>query len=536
MIYICNCVPARIRHALAELPETLDETYERTLREINKENWKFAHRLFQFVAVASRPLRVEELADLLAFDFEAGPIPKFHEDWRLEDPVDAVLSACSSLLTVADVEGFPVVQFCHFSLKEFFTSTRLAEANDIILRRYHISMTRAHTLASLACLGILLHLDKDVVTGNSLKDLPLAEYAAKYWVDHIRFGDVSRNVDDGMKQLFDPSKPHLSICLWIHNPISPQNERAERPLPPPGLPLHYAASWGLHSVVEFLIIEHPQDVNSRILVDNATPLHLASRYGHIKVAGFLLERGADLTAQNKDKETPLHVASRWGDVEVAGVLIERGADVSAQDKDGETPLHLASRWGDVEVARTLIERGADVSAQDKDGETPLHVASRWGDVKVARVLIEHGAGVLVQDKDGETPLHLASRWGEVGVARMLIERGADVSAQNELGETPLYLASRWEHVEVAHMLIEHGADATSQNKERKTPLHLASTHSYRTTPQRLAEVARIPLEHGANITVQDNDGLTPLDLASQDNGLGEIADVLIEHGASPGTH
>jgi hypothetical protein len=69
--------PSTYPHALAELPETLDETYERTLRGINKANWEFAHRMFQFVSVASRPLHVKELADLLAFDFEAGSIPKF---------------------------------------------------------------------------------------------------------------------------------------------------------------------------------------------------------------------------------------------------------------------------------------------------------------------------------------------------------------------------------------------------------------------------------------------------------------------------
>src|SRR5882762_9685511 len=115
LMYICGCIPARIKHALAELPETLDDTYQRTLREIDKASWEFAHRLFQFLAVASRPLRVEELAELLAFDFTAGSIPKFHEDWRLEDPVDAVLSACSSLLAVVDVGDSSVIQFSHFS-------------------------------------------------------------------------------------------------------------------------------------------------------------------------------------------------------------------------------------------------------------------------------------------------------------------------------------------------------------------------------------------------------------------------------------
>ena len=92
MVYICGCLPARIKQALAELPDTLDETYERTLRQINKADWEYAHLLFQFVAVAIRPLRVEELAELLAVDFKAGPIPKFHEGWRLSDPAEVVLS------------------------------------------------------------------------------------------------------------------------------------------------------------------------------------------------------------------------------------------------------------------------------------------------------------------------------------------------------------------------------------------------------------------------------------------------------------
>ena len=216
MVHICDCFPARIRYALAELPETLDETYERTLRDINKANWEFARRMFQFVAVASRPLHVTELAELLAFDFESGSIPEFYEDWRVENPADAVLSTCSTLLSIVDNHGSPVIQFSHFSVKEFLTSSRLAEVTDII-SRYHISVIPAHTLVAQACLGILLHLDKDV-TSDSLIDFPLAKYAAEHWVDHARSEDVSRNVDVGMKQLFDPNKPHLSICVWICDP------------------------------------------------------------------------------------------------------------------------------------------------------------------------------------------------------------------------------------------------------------------------------------------------------------------------------
>jgi ankyrin repeat protein len=559
VIHICDCIPARIPQALAELPETLDETYERSLRGINKANWEFAHRMFQFVSVASRPLYVKELADLLAFDFKAGSIPKFHKDWRLEDPADAVLSTCSTLLAIVDdYDGFSVVQFSHFSVKEFLTSTRLAESTDIISRRYHVSTTAAHTLVAQACLGILLHLDQDI-TSNSLENFPLAEYAAEHWVDHARFEDVSRNVEDGMKQLFDPSNPHLAICVWIYDPAIPtwgRMTRNETPLPLPRTSLHYAAFWGFHSVVEFLIIENSQDVCSRDSTDNATPLHLASRNGHVKAACKLIERGADARAQDNKGETPFHLVLKNGQVDFARMLIEHGADLSAQNNEGETPLHLALEMGQVVVARMLIERGADPIAQNRRGETPLHFASRAGQVDVARMLIEHGANATAQNNYGSTPLQFASQMGQVDVAHMLIERGADATAQNNYGSTPLHLASERGHVDVARILIQRGADATAQNRRGETPLHLASQwrlvdiarmliergadatarNRRGETPLHLAlqmgqvDVARMLIERGADLTAQINDGWTPLHLASQ-RGQVDVACMLIEHGA-----
>jgi len=49
--YRSKCLPGRIQHALEELPESLDGTYERTLREIDDTNWEFSWRLLLCVAV-----------------------------------------------------------------------------------------------------------------------------------------------------------------------------------------------------------------------------------------------------------------------------------------------------------------------------------------------------------------------------------------------------------------------------------------------------------------------------------------------------
>jgi hypothetical protein len=62
---------------LAKLQGTLDETFQRTLRGVKEAKWEFADFMFQFVAVAVRPLHVDELADLLTLNFKARPIPKF---------------------------------------------------------------------------------------------------------------------------------------------------------------------------------------------------------------------------------------------------------------------------------------------------------------------------------------------------------------------------------------------------------------------------------------------------------------------------
>ncbi|KAH9167666.1 hypothetical protein EDB89DRAFT_1909840 [Lactarius sanguifluus] len=138
-----KCLPQNVQRVLRELPNSLDETYERMLREIGKVNPDQAYRLLQCLTVATRPLRVDELAEVLALDFDGakGGIPVLNSDWRWDDEQQGVLSTCSSLIIVVDDEYSEtrVVQFAHFSVKEFLTSERLAMlAADI--SRFHIRL------------------------------------------------------------------------------------------------------------------------------------------------------------------------------------------------------------------------------------------------------------------------------------------------------------------------------------------------------------------------------------------------------------
>jgi len=357
------------------------------LEEIGNQNWEYGHRLFQCVAAASRPLRVEELAEFLAIDFEAEPTPTFREDWREEDAAHAVRSTCSSLLTVVEKEGSRVIQFAHFSVKEYLTSRRLFEAKDTI-SRFHVSMTSAHTIIAQACLSVLLHIDENI-TNDGLKNFPLAEYAAEHWVGHARFGDVSsRNIQIGMKRLFDPNNSHLSVWRRIYDPELSW-ARPERPPQARRTPLHCAIDCGLNDVVKFLIDERSQDVNSGGILRDETPLILASQKGHYEVVRTLLEHGANTETPRIRYQSPLGAASYWGRVEVVQLLLEHHADVNAQNyRRKYTALYWASRGGEPAVVRMLLEHGADVNAKRTNGRPALAYAANE---EVAQVLIAYGA-------------------------------------------------------------------------------------------------------------------------------------------------
>ena len=59
---------SRVRQFVDELPESLDETYERVLKGIPRTNQSHVRRFLQCLVVAIRPLRVDELAEILTFD------------------------------------------------------------------------------------------------------------------------------------------------------------------------------------------------------------------------------------------------------------------------------------------------------------------------------------------------------------------------------------------------------------------------------------------------------------------------------------
>ena len=467
-----QCLPSSVRPTLEQLPESLDETYERIVVDIKKANKGQAYRMLQCLAVAIRPLSVAELAEILAFEFDTtkGGIPKLNADWRWEDHEQAVLSTCSSLITIvpSDYDSTsPTVQFSHFSVKEFLMSDRLSTLSKDI-SRYHIVLEDANTLIASACLGVLL---QDPVDENGPATAPLARYAAEHWVTHAQVEDVASRVCDGMERLFDPDRPYFSAWVKLcdvdthHWGGDPHMKKV-----PGAAPLYYAARCGFHAMAEYLVLKYPQYANA-IGGESGTALHTASCEGHIAVVRSLLKCGVDVDAPGRWTQSPLNLASTEGHVDVIEYLLDHGADPNFRDDEGYIrSLRRAAVSGCLEIVRVLLERHADPNTQDNMGMTAMHAATFGyfkGDYsQIVRLLLEYGANPNARDNLRRTPLHLVSglssaRSGSLGssarleIARILLSHGADVDAEDVEGRTPLQSALASKQAEMAQLLSEY---------------------------------------------------------------------------------
>ena len=430
------------------------------MTNINRANQAHAYRMLQCLTVAIRPLTVAELAELLAFDFDVaeGEMPKLKPNWRWEDHEQAILSTCSSLVTVVPNNGSPVVQFSHFSVKEFLMSDRLATSRRDI-SQYHISLEDAHTLLTRASLAVLLR-DPDV--NSSVDSAPLAEYAAEHWVTHAQVKNVGSHVRDGMESLFDPDKPYFEAWVRLHD-IDHDDYAHSSPAPDPepgARPLYYAALSGFYELVKHLTLKYPQCVKAKG-GRCGTALHSASLRGHLQVVRYLLRLGVDHSVRNSGNSTSLLLASFKGHRDVVKCLLDHGADLDLRDQYQNTPLTLALYYGHVDTARLLLEHNAGVNFEDYEGRTALHDTVRSDRFiadrpQIVRLLLKHGANANARDHARQTPLHLVSRRSDlIAVLRILLEHGADLDAEDNNGMTPLQLWLEEGHPEVTQLLSEY---------------------------------------------------------------------------------
>ncbi|EHK17326.1 uncharacterized protein TRIVIDRAFT_160932, partial [Trichoderma virens Gv29-8] len=141
-----------VNRALKRLPRDLGETYRRILQRIDRDNYRLeAMAVLRWLACATRPLNLAEIAELAVFDVEesdeANILPSSSEfkvscvyQNRFSSASD-VLNILSGLVTSTEPIGkdsrfeYDIVSFSHFSVKEYLQSTQVSPSSFRLIPR-----------------------------------------------------------------------------------------------------------------------------------------------------------------------------------------------------------------------------------------------------------------------------------------------------------------------------------------------------------------------------------------------------------------
>lgn len=474
-----------LRKSLATLPPNLDKTYERMLSAISEEDSEYAIRILRWLTFSSRPLSIEEVAEVVAID--VGHEPAFNRDEVLEDPLEA-LSICSSLVTVATAKipslewwddgldmARQVLVLAHYSVKEYLTSERNWQGP---VSRYSLHNASSNEAIAMGCLGYLLQFQQwEPLAEEEIKNFKLAQYAAASWIGHAQ---AAEDHTESLSQLAINllSKENAAYLNWnrIHDTDrSWQIPRLQKALEQVRPPFYYAACSGLPKIVK-LLLDRGVDVNVQC-GEYGNAVQAASKRGHEQVVKLLLDHGADINAWGAIYGSALQAASSSGHEQVVKLLLNHGADVNVWGGEYGGALQAASARGSKEIVQLLLNKGAYVNAPGGFYGNALQVASARGFKEIVQLLLNMNAEVNDNSESGRygNALNAASGGGYVEVVQLLLNKGADIKAASIDGMTPVYSASVVGHLEVVKLLLESGADPNATKNNGFTPVNAAST-------------------------------------------------------------
>ena len=495
-----KCIkPAALRKALASLPKTLDDTYERILCNIDQDHAEDALKVLQWLAFSARPLGTREVAEATAITLNDSPL--FDPDDRLRDHTD-ILAICSSLITISSRPiDLPFEPSLAASGPKPSPSSYSKSPNQ--LPPYPLLFQTESSLAG-----------SDSPTRFQIQS-PLSglTFRPKYvWPSNSsveKDGSVCLDETSEYSSVNPVSMDENSSSLGSRPETDPSDE--DNGTPPGNLtedhPRHYEVRLAHDSVKEYLVSERIKGTNAAFYsiseassndflarsclaylmhfkepLNESTALYL-SEYPLLRYSAqeweYHVTRSGDLCHDHRmspilkdfflSKDSSF---SNWLDGPFSSYYgnfqqMEERAD-HGEDLRMEGRLYHASRLGLVDVCKILLEQGvkADPPTKSATGlvrslSTPLQIAAHKGNEAVVRLLLDHGANVDQRSVHAST-LDYAVEGGHECIVRLLLERGAKITieAANPYyglrGLSTLVLAARVGYAGITRLVIENG--------------------------------------------------------------------------------
>lgn len=438
-----------IRKALHELPETLDETYERILMRIPRKSSKIAHKALQLLAFHDFYFQsIDVLAEVLAVDVEQ---LSFNPEKRLIDR-NALFEICTCLVTLTNMDK---IILAHYSVKEYLVSERvqLGPATS-----FQISDVSSNVLAAKICLVYLLDItyegscsfeDYRGMTDPQRKDHHANEEGIFPLLSTAIMWDRYINQDAHIRAVQGPDTALLDgLLIRLFNPKESHYKQWQD---------RQKIYWYRHGKPVIY-----RDWKTQPGAELALAFANACRYGLIETAKVILESNPNLAMSGDLLEADFDYA--WNDLNVfrAGTRLDL--------------LDLAIFFFCDELVDLLLDLGANPNSNSPDGCSKLIFAlkiMRFGDEhrtqhalamsNIFESLLGAGAnpnprGLVV------TPLQAAALCNDSWVVKLFLDVGAHVNA---VGDDEAIMAGFERRSFTEHLLLitESDLDGTVSDFE-----------------------------------------------------------------------
>jgi ankyrin repeat protein len=348
---------------------------------------------------------------------------------------------------------------------------------------------------------------------------------------------------------FAASKGHLGVVkvLMDHGASTEGSDLKQQPL-------LLAAHGGHMDVVMYLIERGANLAITCPLGTNA--LNYAARSKNSELVKKLIGLGMPVNNTNAAGTTPLHDAIFFGDLECVKVLVENGAEITTQKRDkwNHTVLNTACGTGNLGVVVYLVEKLVEqtkelfvipgnclvmacfsgnlelvmwlfkdsVSRKTIDGG--MLIACKEGHLDVLEWLFKHYA-IPPSKKDCARLIHDAVALNHDKLVLLLLENGIDVDSADESGTTALHKTCIRGHLETVELLLLKGANPNKRDIRGATPFHKACDC-------KKTDIVELMIKNRACVNQADNEGRTPLKIACLAQSL-DIVQLLLANGAEP---
>ena len=197
----------------------------------------------------------------------------------------------------------------------------------------------------------------------------------------------------------------------------------------------------------------------------------ACRASPAEIADVVVAAGADIEQRDKYGYTRLYQMAFQVNAPAVEFLLQRGANPNAEQRDGVTPLFAIAWQGEKDdeqysvdcrrIVELLVTAGVDPNQRENSGCTAMHEAAfgDWASPTAIEALLRAGADPDPVNLNGVTPLMLAASNGDLNAVRLLLNAGADRQRRDNTGKTAVDFAR--DHLETWKQIVANPGDHTN---------------------------------------------------------------------------